>query len=117
MDTHEGKKPFWRTCKPYFSNKHGRGLLVQYWLKKKLIFHNMEMPIAFHYYFTEIVLSLNLFKWPENVTSLVNDHMKIIKYNKLLWFFDTAWLIIYSIDQQVSCVTKNTLALWFIMYV
>ena len=83
--TCEGTKLFWRSCKPYFFKKQSRGLLVQYSLKKKeLKFDNIKMPTAFHHYFAEIVRSLNLFKRPENVTSLVNNYMKITKYNMLL---------------------------------
>ena len=25
LDVSKGVKPFWKTCKPYFSNKHSRG--------------------------------------------------------------------------------------------
>ena len=45
--------------------------------KKKKILNNRKITTTFNDYFEEIILSLNLFKWPGNVTSLA-DNLAIV---------------------------------------
>ena len=63
LDVSKGVKPFWKTCKPYFSNKYSRGdpsiIAIG---KNELILNNKKIAITFNDYFSEIVPSLNLFK-------------------------------------------------------
>ena len=74
LDVSKGVKFFWKTCKPYFSNKHSRGdtsiILIE---KNELILNNRKIATTFNDYFSEIVPSLNPFKWPRNVKSLANN--------------------------------------------
>ena len=74
LDVSKGVKPFWKTCKPYFSNKHSRGdtsiILIE---KNELILNNRKIVITFNDEFSEIVPSLKIFKWPSNVKGLVDN--------------------------------------------
>ena len=74
LDVRKGVKPFWETCKSYFSNKHSRGdtsiILIE---RNELILNNRKIVTTFNDYFSEIVPSLNLFKWPGNVKSLASN--------------------------------------------
>ena len=48
LDVSKGVKPFWKTCKPYFSNKHSRGdtsiILIE---KNELILNNRKIATTF----------------------------------------------------------------------
>ena len=59
-------KPFWVTCKPYFSNKHCKAdndiVLNE---KGELILKNKEIADTFNNYFGSIVDNLNLQHWNE----------------------------------------------------
>ena len=74
LDANKAVKPFWKTCKPYFSNKPSRGdtsmILI---LKNELILKSRKAGTNFNNYFAKIVPFLNLFKWPGNVKSLPNN--------------------------------------------
>ena len=54
----ESSRPFWETCKPYFSNKHARGdskiILID-----KMLLKNEEVPKEFNQYFGHITDSLD----------------------------------------------------------
>ena len=49
LDVSKGVKPFWKTCKPYFSKKYSRGdtsiILIA---KNELIFKNTEIANSFN---------------------------------------------------------------------
>ena len=66
-----GSKPFWETCKPYFSNKamkiSGNIILSD---KKGLILKEIEVRREFNIHFQSITSSLGLFKWPDSSKSL-----------------------------------------------
>ena len=64
-------KPFWKTCKPYFSNKPSNGgskitLIESY----RIISENNKIAKTFNRYFESVTDSLNLFQWTgESVNS------------------------------------------------
>ena len=57
-------KPFWKTCKPYFSNKHSHGgskiALIE---KHRIISENNKVAETFNTYFESVADSLKLFEW------------------------------------------------------
>ena len=60
-------KPFWVTCKPYFSNKHSdadNDMVLNE--NGELIFKNKEIADTFNNYFGSIVENLNLQHWNES---------------------------------------------------
>ena len=64
-------KPFWKTCKPYFSNKllHG-GSKITLIENDGIISENMKIAKTFNRYFESVTDSLNLFEWiGESVSS------------------------------------------------
>ena len=112
LDVSKGVKPFWKTYKPYFSNKHSRGntsiILIE---KNELILNNRKIATTFNNYFSEIIPSLNLFKCPGNAKSLstnrdiidsiilkFHDHpsMKAIQANYRVWKLVRDMKIIYN---------------------
>ena len=74
LDVSKGFNFFWKTYKPYFSNKRSRVdtniILIE---KNELILNNRKIATTFSDYFAEILPSLNLFKWQGNVKSLANN--------------------------------------------
>ena len=74
LDVSKGVQPFWKTYKPYFSNKHSRGdtsiIRIE---KNELILNNRKIATTFNDYFSETVPSLNLFKWPGKVKRSPNN--------------------------------------------
>ena len=65
MDTSNTSKPFWNTCKPYFSNKHAKGdskiILNE---TDNIILENKCIANIFNSYFESVTDSLELFEWP-----------------------------------------------------
>ena len=57
-------KPFWKTCKPYFSNKHSHGgskiALIE---NHRIISENNKVAETFNTYFESVADSLKLFEW------------------------------------------------------
>ena len=57
-------KPFWDTCKPYFSNKHAKGdsniMLIE---KDEILLKNKKIADVFNSYFDSVTDSLDLFSW------------------------------------------------------
>ena len=57
-------KPFWKTCKPYFSNKHSHGgskiALIE---NDRIISENNKIAKTFNTYFESVTDSLNLLEW------------------------------------------------------
>ena len=70
-------KPFWKTCKPYFSNKHSHGgskiTLIE---NDKIISENNKIAKTFNTCFESVTDSLNLFGW---IGEPVNSNDKIEK--------------------------------------
>ena len=64
-------KPFWETCKPYFSSKgiktSGNIILSD---KEGLILKENKVAREFNIHFQPITLSLGLLKWPDSSESL-----------------------------------------------
>ena len=64
-------KPFWKACKPYFSNKNSNIqdniMLLE---KDKLLLKQKDVASNFNKHFESITDSLNLFSWPEDTSML-----------------------------------------------
>ena len=74
LNVRRGTKPVGKTCSPYFPNKHYRRDTSIILLKKyEVILNKINIATNFNDYFAETVISLNLFKWTGNVTSLANN--------------------------------------------
>ena len=62
-------KPFWKACKPYFSNKNSNIqeniMLLE---KDKLLSKQKEVASTFNKHFGSITDSLNLFSWPKDTS-------------------------------------------------
>ena len=77
-------KPFWKTCKPYFSNKHSHGsskiTLIE---NDRIVLENHKVAKTFNAYFESVTDSLNAFEW---IGESVNGNDKIgqimTKYSK-----------------------------------
>ena len=77
-------KPFWKTCKPYFSNKHSHGgskiTLIE---NDRIVSENHKIAKTFNTYFESVTDSLNLFEWiGESVNSNDKIEQIIAKYSK-----------------------------------
>ena len=58
------RKPFWKTCKPYFSNKNSHGgSKITFIENDRIISGNNEIAKTFNMYFESVTDSLNLFEW------------------------------------------------------
>ena len=73
-------KPFWKACKPYFSNKNSNIqenlMLLE---KDKLLSKQKDVASTFNKHFGSITDSLNLFSWPEDASmSSRNDTINFI---------------------------------------
>ena len=71
MSIGNDSKPFWETCKPYFSNK---GIKTSWNIilsdKEGLILKKIEVAPEFNIHFQSITSSLGLSKWPDSSESL-----------------------------------------------
>ena len=77
-------KPFWKTCKPYLSNKHSHGgskiTLIE---NDRIIFENNKIAKTFNTYFESVTDSLNLFEWiGESVHSNDKIEQILFKFSK-----------------------------------
>ena len=87
----ERSRPFWETCKPYFSNKHACGdskiMLIE---NNKMLLKNEEVGKVFNQYFGHITDSLDLYEFPnekvcgglddiDNIVYKFRNHPSIIK--------------------------------------
>ena len=72
-------KPFWKACKPYFSNKNSNiqeNMLLE---KDTLLSKEKDVASNFNKHFGSIADSLNLFSWPEDsLLSSRNDTINFI---------------------------------------
>ena len=69
-------KPFWKQCKPYFSNKHAVGdskiMLIE---NDKMTLDNESVSDKFNNYFSKIVDSLDLYGFPLKPTRVYADEI------------------------------------------
>ena len=87
----ESSRPFWETCKPYFSNKHARGdskiMLIE---NDKMLLKNEEVGMVFNLYFGHITDSFDLYESPDekiceglddidNIVYKFRNHPRIVK--------------------------------------
>ena len=77
-------KPFWKACKPYFSNKHSHGgskiTLIE---NDRIIPENNKMAKTFNTYFGSVTDPLNLFDWiGESVNSNDKIEQILFKFSK-----------------------------------
>ena len=91
FDKFESSRPFWETCKPYFSNKHAPGdskiMLIE---NDKMLLKNEEVVNKFNQYFGHITNFLDLYEFPDvrvcegrddidNIVYKFRNHPSIIK--------------------------------------
>ena len=63
-------KPFWKQCKPYFSNKHALGdSKIMFIENNKMILNNESVPEKPNIYFSQIADSLDLYEFPSKLSS------------------------------------------------
>ena len=71
ISSSEDSKPFWKQCKPYFSNKHAVGdskiILIE---NDKMTLDNELVSEKFNNYFSQIVDSFDLYDFPSKPTRL-----------------------------------------------
>ena len=87
----ESSRPFWETCKQYFSSKHARGdskiMLIE---NDKILLNNDEIAKEFNQYFGHITDSVNLYEFPDvrvceglddidNIVYKFRNHPSIVK--------------------------------------
>ena len=77
-------KPFWKTCKPYFSNKYSHGspkiTLIE---NDRIISEKNKIVKTFNTHFESITDSLNLFEWiRESVNSNNKTEQVLFKFSK-----------------------------------
>ena len=77
-------KPFWKTCKPYFSKKHSHGgskiTLIE---NDRIVSENNKIAKTFNTYFESVTDSLNLFEWiGESVNSNDKIEQILVKFSK-----------------------------------
>lgn len=74
-------KPFWDTCKPYFSNKNAKGnsnfMLIE---RDKILVKNGEIANEFSKYFEKVAYELELYKFPSESTEHIMDKTDCIVY-------------------------------------
>ena len=70
-------KPFWKTSKPYFSNKHSHGAFkITLIGNDRIVSENRKISKTFNTYFKSVTDSLNLFDW---IGEYVNSNDKVEK--------------------------------------
>ena len=74
LDVGTNSKPFWDKCKPYFSNKHGKGhcniLVIE---KDEILLKNKKIADALNSYFDSVTDSLDLISWSTQTDKKNND--------------------------------------------
>ena len=77
-------KPFWKTCNPYFSNKHSHGgSKVTLTENDRIVSESNKIAKTFNMYFESVTDLLNLFEWiGESVNSKDKIEQIIVKFSK-----------------------------------
>ena len=66
LETKINSKPFWSTCKPYFSNKQAKGdTNVSLIENNKILLDIRKVGNVFNNYIQLITNNIDLFEWPE----------------------------------------------------
>ena len=75
---------FWKTCKPFFSNKHSHsGSKITSIKNDRIVSENHKIDKTFNTSFESVIDSLNLFKWiGESVRSNDKIEQIIVKFSK-----------------------------------
>ena len=74
-------KPFWKSCKPYFSNKHSFGdSKIALSENGEFLTENNKIAKTSNSFFETVTDSLNLFSWPSKV-NVCDDKVQGIIYN------------------------------------
>ena len=90
LNTFLDSKPFWKSCRPYFSNKHSfGGSKIALNEGGEILTEKMKITKTFNSYFKSVTDSLELFDWPlqsnvscdkmQNIIKRFSNHPSIIK--------------------------------------
>ena len=72
LNLEKDSKPFWKSCKPYFSNNHSFAeSKIALSKSSEFLTENNKIAKTFNSFFETVTDSLNLFSWSSNVN--VND--------------------------------------------
>ena len=81
-------KPFWKSFKPYFSNKHSFGdSKIALNKNSKILTENIKIAKTFNSYFESVTDSLELLDWPLQSNISYNKVQTIIKVFPLLHYY------------------------------
>ena len=68
LNPEKDSKPFWKSCKPYFSNKHSFGeSKIELSENGEFLTENNKIAKTFNSFFETVTDSLNLFSWSSKV--------------------------------------------------
>ena len=79
LNTFLHSKPFWKSCKPYFSNKHSFGESKIALSERGEILTENKIAKTFNSYFKSVTDSLELFDWPLQSNVFCDKVQNIIK--------------------------------------
>ena len=80
LNPEKDSKPFWKSCKPYFSNKHSFGdLKVVLNENGEFLTETNKVAKTFNSFFETVTDSLNLFSWPSKVNVCDDKAQGIIR--------------------------------------
>ena len=111
-------KPFWKSCKPYVSNKHSFGdSKIALNENGEILTENIKIAKTFNSYFESVTDSLELFDWPlqlnfsydkvQNIITSFSNHPSIIrikhkfKFNKKVSFQCISETIVRKVVKNV----------------
>ena len=79
LNPEKDSKPFWKSCKPYFSNKHSFGdSKIALSENGEFLTENNKIAKTFNSFFETVSDSLNLFNWPSKVNVLSQRHLRFL---------------------------------------
>ena len=93
LNLEKDSKPFWKSCKPYFSNKHSFGeSQIALSENGEFLIENNKIAKTFNSFFETVTHSLNLFSWSskvkiceDKVQGIIlnfSNHSSILKINE-----------------------------------
>ena len=81
LNPEKDSKPFWKSCKPYFSNKHSFGdSKIALSENGEFLTENNKIAKTFNSLFETVTDSLNLFSWPSKA-NVCGDKFQGIIHN------------------------------------
>ena len=101
-------KPFWKSCKAFFSNKHSFGdSKIALNENGEFLTENMKIAKTFNTYFASVTDSLELFDWP------LQSNMSYDKVQNIKSFFNPSIIKIkhkFKLNKKFSfqCVSEAT---------